>query len=249
MKNQNKPAFYFATNEKKLRYNDGRSIVVGETHSVDGEIEICKNGLHASSRLIDALNYALGNILYLVECSGDMDITEDKFCSRHRKYLAEFDATKVLKEFARKVALINIELIKPYCSEEDYKIILDFLETGNNDVDASRAAWSSATHATWSAAHADAAAWSADVDADDAARAANAADADVARAAAWSARAARSAANAAAASRAVDAAWSADAARTAARVDAATHAAWSAAKDVQNDLLTSMIKEATGWDI
>lgn len=213
MENQNKPAFYFSTNEKKLRYNDGRSIVVGETHSVDGEIDLCKKGLHASERLIDALPYASGNILYLVECSGDIDATgDDKFCSRHRKYLAEFDATKVLQEFSRKVTLINVELIKPYCSEDDYKIILYFLETGNNAADAAAAdvVWSSiATRAAW------------------AADAVTQATYTVTHAA-WSTRAAYATAY------------------------AATHAAgadWHANKDVQNDLLTSMIKEATGWDI
>jgi len=51
-------AFYFSTKERKLRYGDDRDIVIGETHKVDGEIKLCHNGLHASTKLIDAIRYA-----------------------------------------------------------------------------------------------------------------------------------------------------------------------------------------------
>ena len=158
-------AFYFAKEDKKLRYDDNREIIVGETHSVKGEIKICKNGLHASEKLIDALKCAPGCILYLVELSGDMDIGKDQVAAMSRKYLAEFDAADLLREFARKQALINIHKAKKYFdSEEDFNIVLSWLNTGNLDLkeSAEEAAWSAA----WSAAEsarsaARSAAWSA----------------------------------------------------------------------------------------
>ena len=42
-----------------------------------------------------------------------------------------------IKKFARDIALVNIELIKPLCSEQDYELTLNFLKTGD---DANRAA-------------------------------------------------------------------------------------------------------------
>ena len=41
-----------------------------------------------------------------------------------------------IRRFARDIALINIELIKPYCSDSEYKLILNFLKTGENDAHA-----------------------------------------------------------------------------------------------------------------
>ena len=120
-------AFYFANKDRKLRYNDGRSIVVGETHSVEGEIRTCYNGLHASTKLIDALGYAPDNILYQVELSGDIDHAVDKVAARNRKYLAEFDATDIVNDFYYEQALANIELIKPFCVSNEYEILIEYL--------------------------------------------------------------------------------------------------------------------------
>jgi hypothetical protein len=119
-------AFYFATKNRKLRYGDNRPIVVGETHTVDCKPIPCEQGLHASKRLIDALRYAPGTVLYLVELSGEIVETDDKACATERKYLAEFDLSDVLFKFSCACALINIELIKPYT--KDFDLILEFLK-------------------------------------------------------------------------------------------------------------------------
>ena len=166
-------AFYFAKDNKKLRYHDNRKIRVGSTHTVEGKLSLCSNGLHASKRLIDALSYAPGSQLYLVELSGDILEGHDKLCASYRKYLARIDADKLFREFARKAALINIELIRPYCSNKDYVLIVNYLNTGEKSLQSAArsaawsAAWSAADAAAWSAANAvawsaaDAAAWSA----------------------------------------------------------------------------------------
>jgi len=161
-------AFYFAKDNKKLRYDDNRKIRVGSTHTFEGKLSLCSNGLHASKRLIDALSYAPGSQLYLVELSGDILEGHDKLCASYRKYLARIDADKLFREFARKAALINIELIRPYCSNKDYVLIVNYLNTGEKSLQS--AARSAADAAAWSAARsgeaaarsaADAAAWSA----------------------------------------------------------------------------------------
>lgn len=147
-------AWYFATEERKLRYGDNRSIVVGETHTVDPEkLKLCAYGLHASTRLIDALRYAPGSILYEVELSGKILDGKDKVCASERTYLREIDCTEIIKEFTRKQALISIDKIKVYCIEIDYNIILQWLNTGDSNIkEAARAAASSVVKSASSAA-------------------------------------------------------------------------------------------------
>ena len=134
MKDKPIRALYFATKDRKLRYGDGRSINVGSTHTVDCKPKCCNRGLHASVKVLDALWHAPGSILYLVELSGDMDIGTDKMAATKRKYIAEFDATELLRKFARKQALINIEKIKPYITPKQYNLIVEYLETGKEEL-------------------------------------------------------------------------------------------------------------------
>jgi hypothetical protein len=127
-------AWYFATEERKLGYDDNRPIVVGETHTVDRKPVLCEQGLHASERIIDALNYAQGPILYRVELSGQIVRGDDKLVATSRKYLWKLDATEILREFARGQAIKNIELIKPYCSSKTYGTIIQYLTTGDESL-------------------------------------------------------------------------------------------------------------------
>ena len=246
-------ALYFANENKKLRYGDEREIVVGETHFVDCAPKCCEVGLHASKRAIDALSHAPGCILYLVELSGDFDENSDKVAATHRKYLAEFDATELLREFARKQALININKAEKYFnSKEDFNIVLEWLNTGNLDLKesawsaarsawlAARSAWLAAESAAESAARS--AAWSA---AESAAESAAWSAAESAARSAWlAARSARSAAWSAAESAAESAARSAWLAARSAR-----SAAWSAAESAANNMLCEMIESKTGWNL
>ena len=212
-------AWYFATEERKLQYNDNRSIIVGETQSVDlteRPLKLCEWGLHASKRLIDALGYAPGAFLYEVELSGKMIVGGDKIVAEHRTYLRAIDATEILRAFARKQAMINIEKIEPYCNENEYEIILNWLKTGDETLK------TAAYYAAYSAA--------------------NAAADYVAYAAACSAAcsAAHSAANSAARSAYSAARSAADSAAYSA-ADSACSAANAAACSAANEMLTEMI--------
>ena len=164
-------AWYFSTADKKLQHGDGREIAKGRTHKVEGKLALCSHGLHASVRPIDALQYAPGPILWRVKLGGEILKGEDKLCASARTYLWGFDATAMLREFARKCALDVIHLWNAP------EVVKTYLTTGDESLRAAArdAAWAAARAAAWDAAWAAAwdAAWAA-------ARAA-------ARAAAWDA--------------------------------------------------------------
>ena len=150
-------AWYFSGPNRTLRYSDRRKIRVGDTHKVKPPIEMCRNGLHASEGLINALNYApsVNNlVLYRVRLSGEIIKGEDKVVASERTYLASVSADKILREFARRQALINIEKIKPYCSQENYEVVLKWLTTGDEKYKSAAVstAWSAAKSAAKSAA-------------------------------------------------------------------------------------------------
>ncbi len=70
----------------KLR--DGRPVPpIGETLIHEGEIQICRSGLHCSKRLIDALGYAPGATLHQVRFGGDLQHQGDKLVSKERTIL------------------------------------------------------------------------------------------------------------------------------------------------------------------
>ena len=116
-------AYYFSSKDKKLGYGDNRQIRKGRTHKVKGEIKLCENGLHASVKAIDALSYAPDCYLWIVELGGTIVESDDKVAASERTYIAGFNADKLLRDFARKQALINIEKIKDYTGYSDYAII------------------------------------------------------------------------------------------------------------------------------
>jgi hypothetical protein len=158
---------------------DGRPIPpVGEWLIHEGEAEMCVSGLHASVRILDALNYAPGTAIHRVECDDIVEQQGDKLLCRCRKItasLTEEQGEKILREFARYCARSVLHLW------EAPDVVKRYLRTGDESLRAAAwaAAWDAARAAAWDAARA--AAW-------DAARAA-AGDAawDAARAAAWDA--------------------------------------------------------------
>jgi len=196
----------------------------GEWLEHSGDLRMCESGLHASERIIDALQYAPGSTICCVEIDGEMLTESDKVCARRRKILWRIDGDEILRAFARGCALQVIHLW------DAPAVVREYLETGDETkrVAAGAAAWAAA----WVAAGA--AAWAA------AGAAAGDTAMGAARAAAWDTAwaAARAAARAAAWAAARAAAW--DTARGAARA-AAVAAAWAAAWGAQNDKLTEMV--------
>lgn len=148
----------------------------GEWLTVDGDLIICERGLHASRDPFDALQYAPGPNLCLVDCSGIDTEHDDKLVCARRRIVARFDATDMLWAMSRWSALQVIHLW------DAPQIVREYLETG--DESKRDAAWAAARDAARAAARAAArdAAWAAAWDA------AWAAAWAAARAAAWAAQ-------------------------------------------------------------
>ena len=137
-------AWYFSDESRRLRYGDGREIAVGVTHTVDCVPVLCKSGLHASVRAIDALEYAPGPIIWRVELGGTINHENDKCAATKRTYVAGgVDATETLRAFARACALDVVHLW------DAPQVVKDYLVTGDESLRAS--AWAAAS---WAAARA-----------------------------------------------------------------------------------------------
>ncbi len=111
MKTKKTLAWHFVNNNGKLGYNDNRVVKVGSTYTCKGVPKLCKNGMHASKRAIDALRYAPGNIVCLVY----MDVVEkdiDKIVGKSRKVLYMADSSIVLQKFALIVAKEALDAVK-----------------------------------------------------------------------------------------------------------------------------------------
>ena len=172
---------YYHFSNKTLR--DGKPIPeIGEWLTVQGEIVPCENGLHASEHPFDALQYAPGSLLHLVELDGEIKpygSPVDKFAARKRKIIATIDAEDLLWEFTRKCALNVIHL------RDAPDVVKQYLTTGDELLRATpwdaawAAAWDSARATSWDAALD--AAWAAAWDA------ARATSWDAARDASWDA--------------------------------------------------------------
>ena len=86
---------------------------------------LCEQGLHASLDPWDALQYAPGPNLHLVELGGTIIHGDDKLVATRRKILKSIDATDLLRRFAADQALSVIHLW------DAPEIVKDYLTTLN----------------------------------------------------------------------------------------------------------------------
>ena len=189
--------WWFAA-EAKLPHGDNRPVIIGEAHTCEGELILCEHGLHSSKRILDALKYATGSLIYRVESSVEIIHGDDKMVARIRKYLAGgIDISDILHSFARKCALDVIHLW------DAPDIVIRYLKTGDPTIQAaasasSDAAWASSAAASDAAWASSAAARASSVDAASDAVWASSAAAWVSSDAVWAAADAASASSAAA---------------------------------------------------
>ena len=124
--------WWFAPKDNKLANGDGREIKIGATHIVEGEIIPCEHGLHLAPRILDALKYAPGPIIYRVEGSGTViphGKPIDKYACSERTYLAGgLDASEILRKFARLCALDVIHLW------DAPDVVVRYLKTGDETI-------------------------------------------------------------------------------------------------------------------
>src|SRR3990167_6201425 len=119
----------------------------GEWLAYSGPCKMCESGLHASRNPFDALQYAPGDTLCLVEIADIVEEEADKLLCRKRKIIVRMDATEMLRYFARMQA---VSCLAQWKYEPD-QIILDWLMTG--DPAAYAAAYAAVYAATRAAAH------------------------------------------------------------------------------------------------
>jgi hypothetical protein len=199
---------------------DGRAIPPdGEWLAHNGPVVMCESGLHASRDPFDALRFAPGETICMVECEDVVSEDYDKLVCRRRRIVARRDAGAMLRSFARAQALAVAHLWD--CPP----VVRQYLETGDESlrVSARAAAWAAST-----AARAASAAWAAS---------------DAARAAAWAASDAAWAASAESDALAALAAWAARAASTAWAASAAASAASDAARDAARSDFNRRVEE------
>ena len=142
---------FFAWHFTSDKLRDGLPLPkIGKWEHYKGKLELCKSGLHWSRDPFDALQHAPGATLRRVEIKGDFLEDSDKGCSHYRRTVYQFDATELLRYFARTQALSVIHL---YPNDKD-DVVFDYLMTGDESLrDAARAAAGSpAWSAAWSAA-------------------------------------------------------------------------------------------------
>ena len=202
----------------------GYKFRLNKWNKIEGELEICENGFHASENIIHAMGYVTAGWVAKVEVRGESEIQEDKQCWSEMRIIEWHKWTKkdsvALAIFAAELCIKEFEKAcpkddRPRKAIEAARAVLENDTAKNRS--AARSAAESAAESARSAAKS--AAWSAKFAAESAAKSA-------AESAAWSAAesAAWSAARSAARSAAESAAWSAaESARSAAK-----SAAWSA---------------------
>lgn len=137
----------------KLR--DGSPIPrVGKWLEFKGPLVMCQSGLHASRQPFDALQYAPGQHLHLVEIGGTIIEGDDKLVCSRRKIIVSMDAEPLLRYFARQQALSVVHLW------DAPDVVLDFLMGDDASRAASRdasrdASWAASRDASWDAARND----------------------------------------------------------------------------------------------
>lgn len=108
--------WHFLPNDGGLRYGSHEKVEVGKTIKVDCEPILCKQGLHASRRAIDALKYAPGVLVCRVTLGGKIVEGDDKLAATERTVVWMADATETLHRFACDVATDALDKYAPDCT-------------------------------------------------------------------------------------------------------------------------------------
>ena len=136
--------WHFCSINRRLGYGDNREITAGESLTVDCEPILCRQGLHASERIIDALRYSTGSVISYVELRGTIVRGDDKAVATERHTYWMLDAKDLLREFACWCALSVIDKWDPP------DVVIRYLKTRDETIQneariaARAAAWAAA---------------------------------------------------------------------------------------------------------
>ncbi len=107
-----------------------------------GPLVMCQSGLHASRHPFDALTYAPGPNLCMVECDGIAAEDADKLVCGRRMIVCRFDATDLSRSVTRQRALDVIHLW------DAPAVLRQYLETGDESLRAAARAAARAAQKT-----------------------------------------------------------------------------------------------------
>jgi hypothetical protein len=111
-----------------------------------GDVRMCETGLHASLQPFDALQFAPGPVLCLVDVDDIVAEDDDKLVCRKRRIVARMDATEMLRYFARMQAVSVIHLW------DAPDVVCDYLMTGDEALRAAAGAAASSAACAYAAA-------------------------------------------------------------------------------------------------
>jgi hypothetical protein len=95
-----KTGWHFTRLDGRLSYDDRRRVRLGETLTVEGELEVGARGLHFSERVVEALRYAPGSRLWCVEGSAEL-LGNGICCGCRRTALVDYgDVLSLITAFA-----------------------------------------------------------------------------------------------------------------------------------------------------
>jgi hypothetical protein len=156
--------WHFLAEDRRLQFGSREVVEAGKTYTAEGPLVMCRNGVHASRRAIDALQYAPGPVVCRVRLHGEIQHDTDKSVGRHRTVLWMADATAILHEFALMCCEDALGMMAAIGEEPDRRswAALETKRRWLADQATSEelsAAWSAAWSASWRAAQS--AAWSA----------------------------------------------------------------------------------------
>lgn len=161
--------YYYHFANDKLR--GGQPIPkIGEWLVHEGKCVLCESGLHASEHPFDALKYAPGHMLHLVELGEIVDSEDGKVVSDRRKIIKSINAEKLLRLFACDCAESVLHLFEKNFPNDKHphyalKVARDYatgLASRSEMAIAREAAFDTAQATAWHAARA--AAWAAALD-------------------------------------------------------------------------------------
>ena len=164
--------WHFLRADHRLGHGDNREVHVREALTVDGPLEICRSGLHASPRALDAFNYAPGPIACRVTLSGTIirgtGDNADKACATRRTVTAMIDMSVIAEGFIRDTlvyrqpALVSLFAAANLPTHTRAIADLDMASApwdaikstlaASRDAARDAAAWDAAGDATWDAA-------------------------------------------------------------------------------------------------
>ena len=141
--------WHFLQSDRRLRWGSEEVVKVGKTITVDCQPVLCEQGLHWSSKALDALRYAPGPIACRIIGGGPVVHGDDKSAGTERTALAMVDATELLDQFARACALSVVHLW------DTPDVVMEFLLGDQTKrAAAGAAAWAAAGDAAGAAARA-----------------------------------------------------------------------------------------------